>query len=125
MTTLIEDGARLFVGGQFQQATNVEPVIEAATGEPLGHGSAATAGEIDTAVAAARGALASWRDAPAAERADALRRFADALTSRAAGTNELCTRENGMPIRLSRGANGAFPAALLRYYADLIETAAV
>ena len=30
------------------------------------------------------------------------------------------TRENGMPIRLSRGANGIFPAALLRYYAGLI-----
>jgi acyl-CoA reductase-like NAD-dependent aldehyde dehydrogenase len=49
-----------------------------------------------------------------------LRRLADALQSRAADTNEPCTRENGMPIRLSRGANGVFPATLLRYYADMI-----
>jgi len=51
---------------------------------------------------------------------EVLMRFADALAARAAGTNELCTRENGMPIRLSRFANGAFPSALLRYYAELI-----
>ncbi|MCW2558571.1 MAG: aldehyde dehydrogenase, partial [Mycobacterium sp.] len=54
------------------------------------------------------------------ERAEVLVRFADALVARAAETNELCTRENGMPIRLSRGANGIFPAAILRYYAGLI-----
>jgi acyl-CoA reductase-like NAD-dependent aldehyde dehydrogenase len=52
-----------------------------------------------------------------------LRRLADALQSRAADTNEPCTRENGMPIRLSRGANGVFPATLLRYYADMIALA--
>jgi aldehyde dehydrogenase (NAD+) len=115
----------MFVAGQFHKATNVEPVIEAATGEPLGDGSAATASEIDTAVAAARTALAGWRAAPVDERAETLIRFAAALSARASETNELCTRENGMPIRLSRGANGAFPAALLRYYADMIGQASV
>ncbi|MDT5188828.1 MAG: aldehyde dehydrogenase [Mycobacterium sp.] len=120
MTTVIETGARLFVGGQFRTADQVETVIEAATGEPLGAGSAATESEIDDAVAAARAALPGWAATPAAERAEVLLRFADALAARAAGTNELCTRENGMPIRLSRGANGIFPAALLRYYAGLI-----
>jgi aldehyde dehydrogenase (NAD+) len=112
--------ARLFIGGTFREADKVEPVIEAATGDPLGDGSAATESEIDDAVAGARSALDGWRSTPAAERADALNRFADALQSRAADTNELCTRENGMPIRLSRGANGVFPATLLRYYADMI-----
>ena len=112
--------AQLFIGGKFREADTVEPVIEAATGDPLGDGSAATESEIDDAVAAARSALDGWRSTPAPERADALKRFADALQSRAADTNELCTRENGMPIRLSRGANGVFPATLLRYYADMI-----
>ena len=118
MTTLTN--ARLFIGGQFRIAGQAAPVIEAATGDALGNGSAATEAEIDDAVSAARGALDGWRAAPAAERAEVLTRFADALAARAAGTNELCTRENGMPIRLSRFANGAFPSALLRYYADLI-----
>jgi aldehyde dehydrogenase (NAD+) len=118
MTTLTD--ARLFIGGQFRTAGQAAPVIEAATGDALGNGSAATESEIDDAIAAARGALDGWRATPAAERAEVLTRFADALAARAAGTNELCTRENGMPIRLSRFANGAFPSALLRYYADLI-----
>jgi aldehyde dehydrogenase (NAD+) len=115
--------ARLFIGGEFREADKVEPVIEAATGDPLGDGSAATESEIDDAVAAARSALDGWRSTPAAERADMLNRLADALAARAADTNQLCTRENGMPIRLSRGANGAFPATLLRYYADMIANA--
>lgn len=115
---------RLFIGGQFRKAAKVEPVIEAATGEPLGDGSAATESEIDDAVAAATAALDGWRSTPAAERAVVLNAFADALQKRAADTQELCTRENGMPIRLSRGANGVFPAAVLRYYAEMITTAA-
>jgi aldehyde dehydrogenase (NAD+) len=119
MTTTI-DTARVFIGGQFRAADKIEAVVEAATGELLGNGSAATELEIDDAVAAARSALPGWRSTRAHERAEVLNRFADALKARAAGTNELCTRENGMPISLSRGANGSFPATLLRYYADLI-----
>ncbi|MCW2560202.1 MAG: aldehyde dehydrogenase, partial [Mycobacterium sp.] len=108
MTTVIDAGARVFVDGRFRNAVEGQSVIEAATGEPLGNGSAATESEIDEAVAAARGSLAGWSATPAEERAEVLVRFADALVARAAETNELCTRENGMPIRLSRGANGIF-----------------
>jgi hypothetical protein len=36
MTTVMDTGARLFVGGQFRKADQVETVMEAATGEPLG-----------------------------------------------------------------------------------------
>jgi acyl-CoA reductase-like NAD-dependent aldehyde dehydrogenase len=115
--------ARLFIGGQFRTADKAQPVIEAASGELLGDGSDATESEIDDAVAAAAEALRGWRSTPATERAQVLNRFADALQARAAQTNELCTRENGMPIRLSRGANGVFPATVLRYYAEMIATA--
>ena len=125
MTAVVDAQARLFIDGQFHVATHTEPVIEAATGAVLGNGSAATESELDHAVASARAALDGWRATPASERADVLMRMADALSERAATTNELCTRENGMPIRLSRGANGAFPALLLRYYAELIGRAAV
>ncbi len=125
MTAVVDAQARLFIDGQFHVATHTEPVIEAATGAVLGNGSAATESELDHAVASARAALDGWRATPASERAEVLMRMADALSERAATTNELCTRENGMPIRLSRGANGAFPALLLRYYAELIGRAAV
>lgn len=112
--------AQLFVDGAFRTAERAEPVIEAGTGEPLGSGCAANESEVDRAVAAARAALPGWREVPLAERAAVLIRFADALVSRANSTRVLCSRENGMPLALSRGANGAFPAALLRYYAALI-----
>jgi aldehyde dehydrogenase (NAD+) len=113
--------AQVFIGGRFRPASNTVPVIEAATGEPLGDGPSASQAEIDGAVAAAHSAEANaWRASPAAERAEALTRLAAALRSRAATASELVSRENGMPISLSRGANGSFPAALIKYYAQLI-----
>ncbi|MGW0160972.1 aldehyde dehydrogenase [Mycobacterium sp. NPDC003323] len=116
--------ASIFIGGEFRTAAESTPVIEAATEQQLGLGSAATQSEVDAAVAAARDALQVWAGTPAAERAAVLRRFADALQQRGADTHRLCSRENGMPIRLSKGANGIYPALLLRYYADLIESGA-
>ncbi|BBX08125.1 aldehyde dehydrogenase [Mycolicibacterium aichiense] len=112
--------AEIFVDGKFLKAGQVQPVIEAATGEPLGDGASATEAEIDAAVAAARAALAQWQSTSPDHRADVLTAFAAALESRARSTDELVSRENGMPMSLSRGANGRFPAALVRYYAQLI-----
>lgn len=122
---MIDGDARVFIGGQVRDAQESAPVLEAATGLPLGNGAAATPAEVDAAVTAARAALSGWSATLPAERATVLRRFADALETRAAHTNELCTRENGMPMRLSRGANGRFPAVLLRYYADMVADAPV
>ncbi|PND58428.1 aldehyde dehydrogenase [Mycobacterium sp. ENV421] len=112
--------AQIFVDGTFRKADQVQPVIEAATGEPLGDGASATEAEIDAAVAAARAALGQWQSASPDHRAELLIAFAAALESRARSTDELVSRENGMPMSLSRGANGRFPAALVRYYAQLI-----
>ena len=44
---------------------------------------------------------------------------------RAETTDVLVSRENGMPMSLSRSANGLFPAALLSYYAKLVTTIAI
>lgn len=116
--------ASVFIDGEFRTAAESTPVIEAATEQQLGLGSAATESEVDAAVAAASAALPGWRATPAADRAAQLRLMADALQKRAGDTPQLVTRENGMPIRLSKGANGLFPAVLLRYYADLITAGA-
>ena len=53
--------AQFFVDGRFRTADTVEPVVEAATGEPLGDGACVTESDIDDAVAAARRALPDWR----------------------------------------------------------------
>ncbi len=110
----------LFIDGEFRIADKAIPVLEAATGELLGDGASATEADIDAAVAAARTALPEWRSSSPDHRARVLKAFAAALHQRAESTTELVTRENGMPLRLSRGANGLFPAALLSYYAKLI-----
>ena len=111
----------LFVDGSFRRTENTIPVVEAATGEVFAHAPCAGASDIDDAVAAAHGEpAAQWRAAAPAERADTLKRFAAALRSRSEGTAQLVSRENGMPITLSRKVNGVFPAALVAYYARLI-----
>ena len=111
---------QLYIDGQFRVADKGHPVLEAATGELLGDGASATEADIDEAVAAARAALPEWRSASPDHRAQALLAFAAALHRRAQSTSELVSRENGMPMRLSSGANGLFPAGLLGYYAKLI-----
>ena len=111
---------QLFIDGEFRIADKAEPVLEAATGELLGDGGSATEADIDAAVAAARAALPEWSSASPDHRAAVLRAFAAALRKRANATDELVTRENGMPMSLSRSANGLFPAALMGYYAKLV-----
>lgn len=117
---MITKRPELFIDGEFRVADKAAPVLEAATGELLGDGASATESDIDAAVAAARAALPEWRSTSPDHRAKVLKAFAAGLHKRAESTNELVTRENGMPMRLSRSANGLFPAALLGYYAKLI-----
>lgn len=113
--------ARLFIGGAYRPAAQTIPVIEAATGEVFAEAPNATTSDIDQAVEAAHGDPAlRWALAAPAERAEVLKRYAAALRSRGADTARLVSRENGMPITLSRAVNGAFPAALVGYYAKLI-----
>ena len=119
------DRTRFFIDNQWvePQGTETHRAIEAATGEPLGNAAMGTDRDIDAAVRAARHALdeGPWGRTTAAERAAAMRRFAEALMARAESTSTLVTRENGMPISLSTAFNGMAPGMLLQVYADLIE----
>ncbi|MGV0834401.1 aldehyde dehydrogenase [Mycolicibacterium thermoresistibile] len=113
-----------FIGGQFTPPAapdRVTEVGEAATGAVLGTAPLAGTADIDAAVTAARDAFGRWSALPVAERAAAMRRLAAALKSRAKETSKLVSRENGMPAKLSIGANGYSPAIMLEYYADLSE----
>jgi acyl-CoA reductase-like NAD-dependent aldehyde dehydrogenase len=121
-TEAAPETAQLFIGGRFRPASRTIPVIEAATGELLGDGPNATPADIDDAVAAAHSPeVSAWRTTEPAERAQILLQFADALLSHGKEAAQLVSRENGMPITLSRGVNGLFPSALVSYYAQLIK----
>ncbi|MBV6756672.1 aldehyde dehydrogenase [Rhodococcus opacus] len=119
------DRRQFFVNGEWVKpiGTDTYELREAGTGEPLGVAALGSPDDIDAAAKAARVALDSgpWGGTTATERAAVMREFAVALAARGEATAELVTRENGMPIALSKGFNGAGPASLLKYYAKLIE----
>lgn len=111
----------LFINGDFTPAHGGATVVmEASTGQQLGTGATADIGDVDRAVAAARAALPGWAATTPTARAEIMDRFAAALASRAESTATLVSRENGMPITLSRRVNGMGPAATVTYYADLV-----
>jgi aldehyde dehydrogenase (NAD+) len=118
------DRPRLFIDGRWHDTTGPStPVLEAASEELLGFVTLAEAHDVGAAVHAARRALSGpWGSIDVHERCALLDRFADALRSRAQQTAELVSRENGMPIALSRVANGHSPAAIFRYYTRLVQT---
>lgn len=97
-------------------------VLEAASGNVFGSAPLASHDEVDAAVGAATNALRGpWAAMSGAQRADAMRRMASSMQARAKDTATLVSRENGMPRRLSLGANGFFPSIALEYYADLAQ----
>ncbi|WP_157521375.1 aldehyde dehydrogenase family protein, partial [Mycobacterium sp. ACS4331] len=84
---------QVFIGGRFRPSAETTPVLEAATGQPLGDGANAGTVDVDAAVAAARAALPAWSATSAQDRAAGPGAMAAALKSRAATTAELVTRE--------------------------------
>lgn len=123
------DRTRFFIDGGWVDPTGSEShqALDAATEEPLGTAALGTAADIDAAVGAARRALdeGPWGRTTAAERAEVMIRFADALAARGEATSTLVTRENGMPIGLSTAFNGAAPAGLLQMYAAMVQQTAL
>ena len=90
--TATTDTPQLFIGGQFRTAAKVIPILEAATGQPLGDGPCAAEADIDHAVAAAHSAEAdAWRGSAPDERA----RVMKTIRGRAArpGRRHLTTRQ--------------------------------
>jgi aldehyde dehydrogenase (NAD+) len=116
------DRLSLHIGGESVAPLDgtTRDVVEAATGEVIGRAALGGAADIDRAVEAADRAKAGWAATPAKERADLIDRMAGALFEAGKDTAALVSRENGMPIRLSIGANKFAPAAILQYYAGLV-----
>lgn len=97
------DGA-LFIGGAFRQGAGERlPVSNPATGEVIGHIAAATPGEVDAAVVAARAAFRPWAAAVPKVRAAALRRLGDLIAGDALAMARLMTLEQGKPVNEAKG----------------------
>ncbi|WP_020661463.1 aldehyde dehydrogenase [Amycolatopsis benzoatilytica] len=125
MTAPELDRPDLYIDGEWAAPADgtAHEVIEAATGETLATAALANADDIDRAVAAASRALnGPWASLTPAERARLLTAFAAELNARRKETAALVSRENGMPLALSRLVNGSAPAFIAQYYAGLAES---
>lgn len=115
----------LYIEGEWVKPRSGESVdmVEAATGGVFGAAALGGPEDIDDAVGAARRALdGPWARFSPDERAAAVGRLAAELKNRGRGTAALVTRENGMPITLSKVVNGIAPFAITGYYAELAAT---
>ena len=81
-------------GGEGTAFVSTDP----ATGQTVWEGRAATAGEVDRAVAAARAAFEDWADRKPEERARVLEAFAERLKAHKANLSELISTETGKPL---------------------------
>ncbi|MVU80715.1 aldehyde dehydrogenase family protein [Nocardia sp. ET3-3] len=116
---------RLFIDGEWvtPASDRVIDVISAHSEQQIGQVPAGTPDDIDAAVTAARNAFedpAGWAHWTAPQRAVILNRFADEIESRRDEFARRVSLQNGMPITIARRTEAAAPAALLRYYAELI-----
>jgi len=93
-------------------------IVDPADGAELFAAPVAGDDEVTAAVDAARAAAASWAGTPAAERAAALTRAADAVAAVADDLARLTTREMGKPLGDAAGGVAA-GGGTLRQYAEL------
>ncbi|SLK10503.1 aldehyde dehydrogenase [Arthrobacter sp. P2b] len=115
----------LYIGGAWSipSTKGLIDVVSPTTELPVGQVPLAAKADVDSAVAAARGAFddpAGWSSWAPAERAAVLRRFADELESRGPETARRVSIQNGMPTSFAMQAEAQFPAVILRFYADLV-----
>jgi acyl-CoA reductase-like NAD-dependent aldehyde dehydrogenase len=101
----------IYVDGEWVRASasGLLEVLNPSTEQVVGTVPEATAEDVDRAVAAARRAFETWSQTPLQERADWMRRIADALGDRAEEIAELIAQEVGMPIKLSQMIQAGLP----------------
>lgn len=93
-----------YIGGERRRGRGAPLTItEPATGSPIATGTAATAADVDDAVAAARAAFPGWAATTPADRSAALYRWAGILSARATELAAMESRGGGKPIKLATG----------------------
>ncbi len=116
----------LFINGAWAPSGDgrTADVQSPATGEAIGRVTLAGVKDIQNAVDHARRAFddGDWAHRPVAQRADVLRRLADALDEHAEAFRWLHALEGGTPISSSVANQAPGSATTLRYYADLATT---
>ena len=109
---------RLYIGGEWRDAAGGTLEVEdPATGEAIAEVADATPEDAMAALDAAVEAQTSWKDVPAIERGEILRRAFDLITTRADDLALLMTVEMGKPLAESR-AEIAYAAEFFRWFSE-------
>jgi len=98
--------ARNFVAGEWIDSRAAEslPLINPATGEPIGRVPLSTPAEVGAAVQAARRAFPAWRETPPLERARVLFRVRELLLGRLEDIARTVVSEHGKTLEDARGS---------------------
>lgn len=110
-----------YIKGGWQRASGTEnfEVTDSTTEEIIGTVTAATSGDADAAVAAARAAFPEWSALPPGERAGYLQRAAEGLQARQSDIAVLVSREVGMPFAYSNVIQAGLPVLSFVSMAEL------
>jgi phenylacetaldehyde dehydrogenase len=112
---------RLLIGGEWVASADggTIAVFDPATGRQIAEVAAASAADVNRAVAAARGAFdrGPWRRTSGAARAKLMWRLSDLLLEHADEIAEIETFDNGKPLHDTRAVDLPVASELLRYHA--------
>ena len=91
---------QLHIGGTWRAASTAEtlPVLNPATGEPVGTVPVASREDLDEALEAASRGFRTWKAVSAYERSKIMRKAADLLRERADAIAPIMTLEQGKPL---------------------------
>ena len=99
------------------EAGKTIPVLNPATGEPIGTVAHAEIPDLDRALAAAKKGFDTWRHTSAFERSKVMRRVADLMRERAPAIARTMSMEQGKPVAEAMGETLAAPD-IIDWYAE-------
>ncbi|MGO4330399.1 NAD-dependent succinate-semialdehyde dehydrogenase [Cupriavidus sp. 2TAF22] len=110
---------QLLIGGEWADAQNGETmdVVNPATGLVIGNVAKASTADLDRALEAAQKGFEGWRDVPANERAQIMRRAAALIRERADTIAPWMTQEQGKPLAEAKVETLA-AADVIEWFAD-------
>ena len=110
---------RLLIGNQWMDGQDGRslPVVNPASGLPIGKVACATRSDLDKALQAAEAGFSAWRWTPAHERSAIMRRAAQLLRERVGTISSLLTQEQGKPLAEAR-VEVLAGAEIIEWFAD-------
>ncbi|MDB5887583.1 MAG: gabD [Rhodocyclales bacterium] len=106
-----------FIDGRWLSTPESFAVIDPATNQTLAQVSNLGAAHADEAIKAANQALPAWRDRPARERADIMRRWFALIGDNSDALSALLTAEQGKPLPEAKG-EVVYGASFIEWFAD-------